>query len=412
MSLFDQFISRAIKQGTLTVTFHGGETKTYGKSTDGFPDIAIRLADANVARDIAMKPELGAGEAYMDHRLQVENDDIMGLLTLVRLNTPWERGLGIADASILSRTYREIHGRVDRLNWSTRAKANVAHHYDLSDTLYDLFLDEQRQYSCAYFTDPANTLDQAQADKMAHIVAKLALEPGQRVLDIGSGWGGMAIYMHKVAGVDVTGVTLSEEQLRFARAAAENAGVADHVRFELIDYRDVQGQFDRIVSVGMFEHVGPPNYRKFFQKCRDLLTDDGVMLLHSIGRMAEPGTTDRWASKYIFPGGYAPALSETFGASEQTGLICTDMETLRLHYSMTLRHWYARVMAARAEIVALYDERFFRMWQFYLSGTATAFEHGVLCVYQMQFTKARRALPITRDYMAVEEARLRALKFD
>ena len=406
MSLFDRFISRAIKNGTLTVTTHDGVTTSYGKTTEGFPDIAIRLADSRVARDVALKPELGAGEAYMDHRLQVQDDDIMGLLELVRLNTQWEQEGGIDDASIISRLYGRIAGKIDRLNWTARSKANVAHHYDLSDTLYDLFLDSDRQYSCAYFTDPANSLEQAQADKKAHIAAKLALNPGQRVLDIGSGWGGMALYLHEVAGVDVTGITLSEEQLRYARNAAKSKGVADHVRFELVDYRDVQGTYDRIVSVGMFEHVGPPNYRKFFGRCRDLLTPDGVMLLHSIGRFSGPGTSDRWSSKYIFPGGYSPALSEILAASEQTGLMLTDMETLRLHYALTLRHWYARVMAARAEIVALYDERFFRMWQFYLAGATSAFEHGAQCVYQMQFTRQRRTLPITRDYIAVEETRL------
>ena len=259
----------------------------------------------------------------------------------------------------------------------------------------------------AYFTDSANSLEQAQADKKAHIAAKLALKPGQRVLDIGCGWGGMALYLNRVADVDVTGITLSETQLAYARAAAERAGVSDRVRFELLDYRDIAGTFDRIVSVGMFEHVGPPHYRQFFAKCCDLLADDGVMLLHTIGRMSGPGTTDRWASKYIFPGGYAPALSEMFRDSEQTGLILSDLETLRLHYALTLRHWYARVMAARVELEALYDARFFRMWQFYLAGTTSAFEHGVLCVYQMQFIRQRRALPITRDYISTEEAALR-----
>jgi cyclopropane-fatty-acyl-phospholipid synthase len=408
MSLFDEFISRAIVRGTLSVAFHGGETKIYGTPTEGYLNIKVGFADGRVARDIAMKPELGAAETYMDHRLIVENDDILGLLSLVRSNLRWEQGRGVADASLISRMWREIRGRLDRFNWSARSKANVAHHYDLDDRLYDLFLDSQRQYSCGYFTDPANSLEQAQSDKLAHIAAKLALKSGQKILDIGSGWGGMALYLHKVSDADVTGVTLSQEQLRYANDAAAAAGVADHVRFKLIDYRDVEGRFDRIVSVGMFEHVGPPNYQRFFQKCRDLLSDDGVMLLHTIGRMNEPGTSDHFITKYIFPGGYSPSLSETVRASERTGLILTDMETLRLHYAYTLRHWYARTMAARAEITALYDERFFRMWQFYLAGAATSFEHGIMCNFQMQFVRQRRSLPITRDYIGETEKELRA----
>jgi cyclopropane-fatty-acyl-phospholipid synthase len=406
MSLFDKFITRVIIDGTLTITFHSGETKVYGTARAGFPDIKIRFADARVPRDIAMTPDLGAAETYIDHRLVIENDDIMGLLTLVRDNIPWERGRGIADASIFSRLWREVTGRIDRINWRARSKANVAHHYNLDDRLYDLFLDSNRQYSCGYFTDPANSLEQAQTDKMAHIAAKLALKPGQTVLDIGSGWGGMALYLHKVARVDVTGVTLSEEQLRYANEAAMAAGVADHVRFKLLDYRDVEGRFDRIVSVGMFEHVGPPNYERFFQTCRDLLRDDGVMLLHTIGRMNEPGTSDRFITKYIFPGGYSPSLSEIVRASERTGLILSDMETLRLHYAYTLRHWYARTMAARAEITALYDDRFFRMWQFYLAGAATSFEQGIMCNYQLQYVRERRTLPLTRDYMGKAEEQL------
>jgi cyclopropane-fatty-acyl-phospholipid synthase len=407
MALFDTFIERAIKQGTLSITDHKGVTKRYGTATEGFPNVAVRLADGAVARNIATSPDMGAGEAYMDGRLIVENDDIMGLLTLVRLNTPWEKGGLIDEGSRFSRAFATIRGKLDRLNWERRSKANVAHHYDLDDGLYDLFLDASRQYSCAYYTDPSNTLEQAQADKLAHIAAKLDLKPGQRVLDIGCGWGGLALYLNKVAGVDVTGITLSQEQLRYARAEAEKAGIADHVRFELIDYRDVAGSFDRIVSVGMFEHVGPAHYRRFFTTCRNLLADDGVMLLHTIGRMSGPGVTDRWTAKYIFPGGYIPAYSEMHAASEQTGLIMTDVETLRLHYAYTLRAWYERVIANRAEIIALYDERFYRMWQFYLSGSTVAFEHGILCNYQVQYVRRRRALPITRDYLAENEARLR-----
>ncbi len=408
MSLIEKFLTKTIVKGTLNFTTHDGRTQVFGTPTPGHPDLVVRLADAKVARDIALKPELGAGEAYMDHRIVVQDDDIMGLLELFRLNTRWEDGKGIDDARWISRAAGRLAGKIDRMNWNARSKKNVAHHYDLDDRLYDLFLDENRQYSCGYFRDPANSLDQAQRDKMAHIAAKLDLRPGQRVLDIGCGWGGMAFYLHKHFDVDVVGITLSEEQLKYARADAVRRGVADRVAFELVDYRDVTGQFDRVVSVGMFEHVGPPHYRRFYRKCRDLLTPDGVMLLHTIGRMGGPGTTDAWASKYIFPGGYAPSLSEITSASEALNLIQADCETWRLHYTLTLRHWYARITEKRAEIEAIYDARFFRMWQFYLSGCANAFEHGILCVYQLQYAKDRRALPLTRDYMAAVEEKLRA----
>ena len=318
------------------------------------------------------------------------------------------RGNGaVRRRSKLVGTVASARYRVDRFNWRRRSKRNVAHHYDLSDRLYDLFLDADRQYSCAYFADPANSLEQAQGDKKAHIAAKLFLQPGQKVLDIGCGWGGMGLYLNRVADVDVLGITLSEEQLKVARRRAAEAGVADRVRFELIDYRDVTGRFDRIVSVGMFEHVGPQHYRAFFRKCRELLADDGVMLLHTIGRMGGPGVTDAWTAKYIFPGGYNPALSEIVRASERSKLIAADIETLRLHYALTIQHWYDRVAANREAIVALYDERFFRMWQFYLAGALAAFRHGGMANYQIQYIRDRHALPITRDYMAEAETRLR-----
>jgi cyclopropane-fatty-acyl-phospholipid synthase len=399
MTLIDQFLSGLIRHGTLAVTDHRGKTLVYGTPAAGFPDVAIRFTDARVGRDIALRPDLGAGEAFMDGRLVIEGDDIMGLLTLVRRNSPWEERKGLAHRRWLSRFVNHVRGRLDHFNMRRRAKRNVAHHYDLDDRLYDLFLDENRQYSCGYFRDPGNDIDQAQRDKMAHIAAKLDLKPGMKVLDIGSGWGGLALYLHRQFGVDVLGVTLSEEQLRYARADAQRRGAADHVRFELCDYRDLAGQYDRIVSIGMFEHVGVPQYRTFFAKCHDLLAPDGVMLLHTIGRQGMPGATDAWTQKYIFPGAYAPSLSEITPASERARLIQTDCETWRLHYALTLRRWYERCVARRAEIEAVYDARFFRMWLFYLAGCTSAFEHGVLCVYQLQYARDRRALPITRDYM-------------
>jgi cyclopropane-fatty-acyl-phospholipid synthase len=407
MWLLDRMLRRLIRSGELVVTEADGKRHSYGAPAPGRPRVAIRFTDKGAPNFVARNPRLGAAEAWMDGRLVMDEGDILALVDLIRGNAPWERGGSKLGPSISRRAVQALSSRLDRLNWERRSKRNVAHHYDLDDRLYDLFLDRDRQYSCAYFADPDIGLDQAQADKKAHIAAKLALKPGQRVLDIGCGWGGMALYLNRVADVDVLGVTLSEEQLKVARRRAEDAGVAHRVRFELIDYRDVQGRFDRIVSVGMFEHVGPPHYRRFFAKCRSLLADDGVMLLHTIGRMGRPGTTDAFTRKYIFPGGYNPALSEIISASEQAKLIAADIETLRLHYALTLDHWYARTVAAKDRIEALYDARFYRMWLFYLAGAITAFRHGGMCNYQIQYTRSRHALPITRDYMREAEVGLR-----
>lgn len=408
MTLMDRFLGRIIRQGRLDLTDHTGRTRSFGVVTPGFPDVAVRLADADVARFIALRPRLGAGEAYMDGRLIIERGDIMQLIELVRANAPWDKGGDLKPRGPLRKLVKAIGGRIDQINPAGRSQRNVAHHYDLDDRLYDLFLDADKQYSCAYFTDPAASLEQAQDDKKAHIAAKLALRPGLKVLDIGCGWGGMALYLNRVADVDVLGITLSHEQLKIARQRAEAAGVAHRVRFELIDYRALTGTFDRIVSVGMFEHVGVPQYPAFFRQCRKLLAHDGVMLLHTIGRMGVPGATDAFTSKYIFPGGYIPALSEIVRASERSRLIATDIETLRLHYAHTLRAWYQRTVARQVEIEALYDARFFRMWTFYLAGATAAFEHGGMCNYQVQFARSRHALPITRDYIAETEARYRS----
>ncbi|MBX9795420.1 cyclopropane-fatty-acyl-phospholipid synthase family protein [Sphingomonas sp.] len=407
MALLDLFLARAVKRGRLTVLHHDGRRAMFGTPDPAFPDVTIRFTDAGAVGAILRDPALGAGEAYMNGRLVLEGGDVLDLVTLLTANDRWEEGANRLRANPATRALEAVTHRVGRINMARAAKRNVAHHYDLSDRLYDLFLDADRQYSCAYFADPATQLDQAQQDKLAHIAAKLALAPGMRVLDIGCGWGGMALYLHRRTGAEVLGVTLSEEQLKVARARAEAAGVADKVRFELIDYRHVTGSFDRIVSVGMFEHVGPANYRSFFRQCHDLLTPDGVMLLHTIGRAGPPGVTDKWTVKYIFPGGYNPALSEIVRGSEGLRMFLTDVEVLRLHYAHTLQHWYDRTTAARDAIVALYDERFFRMWQFYLAGALCAFRYGGLVNYQLQYARNRNTLPITRDYMAVAETKLR-----
>ncbi|MBB6124155.1 SAM-dependent methyltransferase [Sphingobium subterraneum] len=408
MTLLDRILPRLVKRGTLTLDTPGTAPRRYGQPDPAFPDLTLKLHDGKVARQIVLDPRLGFAEAYMDGRATIEGGDIMDFIALIRGNNPWESGRDIEPRSTFRKVTKGLSRTLNQWNARAASKRNVAHHYDLSAALYDLFLDRDRQYSCAYWSDPSIGLEQAQADKKAHIAAKLHLLPGQKVLDIGCGWGGMALYLHRTCGVDVTGITLSEEQLKIARERAQAAGVADHVRFELCDYRDVKGPFDRIVSVGMFEHVGVPNYREFFRVCHNLLTRDGVMLLHTIGRMGGPGTTDAFTRKYIFPGGYIPALSEILKGSEPNRLITTDVEALRLHYGLTTRAWYDRVQAHRAEIEEMYDARFFRMWSFYLAGATAAFEHGGMLIYQLQYARNRHTLPITRDYMTETEAKLRA----
>ncbi|EQB02544.1 class I SAM-dependent methyltransferase [Sphingobium baderi] len=411
MKIFERILRRLVSQGQLTVIYHDGSSSTVGTPDPAFPGLTLTFLDSRVPLDILKDPRLGMAEAYIDGRVAIEGGGILELISLIRVNNAWEKGRSISSRGPLKRGFKALRQTLWRANHRSRAKANVAHHYDLSGALYALFLDKDRQYSCAYWPDADNRagigLEQAQEDKKAHIAAKLLLKPGMKVLDIGCGWGGMALYLHRTCGVDVTGITLSEEQLKVARQRAQEAGVSDHVRFELIDYRDMNGPFDRIVSVGMFEHVGTAHYRTFFNKCRDLLTPDGVMLLHTIGRIDGPGITDAFTQKYIFPGGYIPALSEMLRGSEGTRLMVTDVEVLRLHYALTIREWYKRTMEHREEIVALYDESFFRLWTFYLAGAATVFEHGGMVNYQVQYVRDRRTLPITRDYMTETETALR-----
>jgi cyclopropane-fatty-acyl-phospholipid synthase len=403
MALIGRFIDQILPVGSITVVQPGGETGTYGPG--GGKHVTVKLHDRRAALEIFRNPRLRFSELYMDGRITIEDGSMLDLLELIVGAKPWEAGpgrkaLGKGKAAWLKRFFRRNTPRTSR--------TNVAHHYDIGNALYELFLDEDWQYSCAYYTDPANSLEQAQRDKKAHIASKLYLKPGQRVLDIGCGWGGMAIYLHQVAGVDVLGVTLSEEQLKLARQRAEKAGVSDHVKFELIDYRLVEGEFDRIVSVGMFEHVGAAHYEEFFGKCRELLKQDGVMLLHTIGKLGGAGMPDPFTDKWIFPGYHVPALSQMCSATEKVKLIVSDIENLRLHYAYTLREWLSRCEQNRARIEELYDARFYRMWEFYLAGAITMFESGAACNYQVQYIRDRRALPITRDYMAEAETRYRA----
>ncbi|MBM0170926.1 class I SAM-dependent methyltransferase [Altererythrobacter sp. C41] len=411
-SLFDKIMGRTVRSGRLTVVHADGRRAEFGEPAPGYPNVAVRLADDRVARDILLDPSLGAAETFMDGRLVIETGDVMQLVELIRMNAPWEAGARLHPPSAMRRLKNRLGFTAESINQARSAKRNVAHHYDIGNELYRMMLDaEHMQYSCAYWPREDMTLAEAQEAKLAHIAAKLLLEAGQRVLDIGCGWGGMAIYLARHFDVRVRGITLSEEQIALARQRAEEAGVADRVEFELIDYRDlaVRGdRFDRIVSVGMFEHVGRPQFETFFRACAGLLAGDGVMLLHTIGRMGGPGMTDAFTRKYIFPGGYIPALSETVAASEKVRLIASDIEMLRLHYARTLRAWYANCEANRAGIEALFDPRFYRMWTFYLAGATAAFESGGMCNYQIQFTRNRYAVPLTRDYMGEVEAGLGA----
>ncbi|WP_284125827.1 SAM-dependent methyltransferase [Parerythrobacter aestuarii] len=415
VTLLKKLMGSKIKQGVLTLIDHQGKSDSFGTPTEGFPNVTLRLADGKVARDILLDPRLGAGECYMDGRLIIEEGGgIMEMIQLIRANTPWERGERLKAPSPLKRVTNHLSFLKDSFNRPDSAKRNIAHHYDIGNDLYDLFLDpEHWQYSCAYWPGyPGRTdmtLDEAQERKLAHIAAKLALEPGMRVVEIGCGWGGLAIYLARKFDVHVTGITLSEEQAKLAVERAKAAGVADKVEIKLIDYRDFAEsgeKFDRVVSIAMFEAVGRPQFETYFRCCGNLMKEDGVFLVHTIGRMGVPGATDAFTSKYIFPGGYIPALSETLAASEKFRLIASDIETLRLHYAPTLRAWYDRCMANKDKIVELYDERFFRMWTFYLAGATAAFESGGMCNYQIQYVRNRHALPITRDYMAEGERKL------
>ncbi|MBK5911062.1 SAM-dependent methyltransferase [Rhodothalassium salexigens] len=380
-----------IKTGALMVIFPDGQSARFGAG-DARP-VAIRLRTQAMVQRLVLDPDLALGEGYMDGDLTIESGDLYGLLSCLLGNMP-DRG---SWRSPWARRWLR-RGRAPS-NPVHRARRNAAHHYDLSGTLYDLFLDPDRQYSCAYFRHPQDNLATAQANKKALIAAKLLLEPGHRVLDIGCGWGGLGLELARQHDARVTGLTLSNEQYKRARAQAEALGLAERVAFRLQDYRHATGTYDRIVSVGMFEHVGAAHYETFFHTVRDRLADDGVALIHTIGRADGPGRTHPWIAKYIFPGGYSPALSEILPAIERAGLCVTDVEVLRLHYAETLRAWRARFEANLDRIRALYDDRFCRMWRFYLVGSELAFRLGGHVVFQIQMAKRQTAVPLTRDYL-------------
>ena len=359
--LLRYFLDHFIRRGAMTFTTASGATFTCGDGT-GEP-VAVRFLTADAERRILLNPELGLGEAYMDGTFVVEHGSIADALAIL-MDQPeilprWAK---------LQWWLRYLVRHAQQFNPRPRARNNVARHYDLDGRLYSLFLDADKQYSCAYFESPEATLDDAQLAKKRHVAAKLLIGPGDRVLDIGSGWGGLGLYLAEIAGAAVTGVTLSTEQLQVSNARAAEKNLTRAVKFLLEDYRDIKGPFDRIVSVGMFEHVGVDFYETYFRRCAELLTDDGVMVLHSIGRSDGPDVTNPWIAKYIFPGGYIPALSEVIPVIESTGLLVCDIEILRLHYAETLKAWRERFMARRQEAVRLYDERFARMWEFYLAG--------------------------------------------
>jgi cyclopropane-fatty-acyl-phospholipid synthase len=396
------FLRRFIRCGSLTVTTARGRVGSFGDGT-GVP-IAVRFTTVAAERAVLLDPELKLGEAYMDGTFVVERGSIADVLALLlSQQRPGARNWAIP------RLLRHLFRRLQQFNWRGRSRTNVAHHYDLDGRLYSLFLDADQQYSCAYFERPNQSLDDAQLAKRRHLAAKLRVTPGVGVLDIGCGWGGLALYLAEIAGAQVTGITLSREQYERAQNRAQERGRHD-VTFKLLDYRDVDGRFDRIVSVGMFEHVGVGFYDTFFAQCAKLLAEDGIALLHTIGRHSPPGITNPWIAKYIFPGGYIPALSEVLPAIERAGLIVTDVEILQLHYAETLKAWRQRFLAHRDEVVRLYDQRFVRMWEFYLACSEMAFRLGEMVVFQIQMAKQKGLTPATRDYIAREEARLRAIE--
>lgn len=397
--LFALLLKHVIRTGSLRLMTVDGRVYAFGDGES--PRVTLKMHDKKLEWSLAFDPALRVGEAYRDGTLTTEAGSLRDFLELAALNA---RNLRAHPLVRLGNWMRRRTARMGQFNPLRRARRNAAHHYDLSPRLYDLFLDSDRQYSCAYFRAPDMGLEQAQLEKKRHIAAKLLLgQKGLRVLDIGSGWGGLALYLARHAGCDVTGITLSVEQYRASRERARAAGLYRHCRFELRDYRQENGHYDRIVSVGMFEHVGKKNYDEFFARLRDLLDENGVALLHTIGHLDGPASVNPFIQKYIFPGADLPCLSEMTQAIERSGLLVADVEILRLHYAETLRHWERRFQTKRGDIARIYDEKFCRMWEFYLIGCEMAFRHQNLAVFQIQLCKRLDALPVTRDYMVARE---------
>ena len=396
-------VSQLVRTGSLTITDPDGTRHSFGDGTG--EEIGIILRTHSAQNAIALNPWLGVPEAYMDGDLDIIEGDVLGLLQLAYANI--NSGVDMPAWTKVFDNLRIGLRRLHQINTAGRSRRNVQRHYDLSGDLYRLFLDEDMQYSCAYFEHPDMSLDEAQLAKKRHLAAKLDMRKGQKTLDIGCGWGGLGLYLARTFDADVLGVTLSDEQHAIAVERARQEGLQERARFELRDYRDLDEQFDRIVSVGMFEHVGVNYYQTFFDRVAALLKPDGVMMLHSIGRSGPPAATDTFIRKYIFPGGYIPALSEVLPHIERAGLVVTDVEILRLHYAETLKHWRERFMANRAKAVEIYDERFARMWEFYLAGSEAAFRWQDMMVFQIQITKKNDTLPLTRSYIGENEQALK-----
>jgi cyclopropane-fatty-acyl-phospholipid synthase len=399
MYLLSHMLKGFVQTGTLNVFDVDGKHHVFSGRQG--PEVTFRLHDKALYTKLFFNPEMGAGEGYMNGTLTFEDcslEDFLGFFSINRL------ALGSYPLQAFLRKISRNFRSLQQYNPVGKAQENVAHHYDLSNDFYKLFLDEDMQYSCAYFKHEKETLEQAQLNKKRHLASKLLIEPGQRILDIGSGWGGLALYIATLADVEVVGVTLSKEQYDLSVQRAKTLGLNDRVQFKLQDYRQVEGTFDRIVSVGMFEHVGVQHYGEFFRKIYDLLTDSGVGLVHSIGHMSPPGTASPWLRKYIFPGAYSPAMSEVFTALELNSLWATDIEILRVHYANTLREWHNRFESNRDKIASMYDERFCRMWEFYLVSVGMMFRTGSQMVFQLQVAKQRDASPLTRDYIGRQES--------
>ncbi|MBG0811387.1 class I SAM-dependent methyltransferase [Methylosinus sp. H3A] len=389
----DRLLTRTIAAGSLTLVGPDARVRRFGR---GAPEVTVEIKDRNLAQKLVLLPDIALGEAYMDGSFIVESGEIYDFFDLCFANFGRSYGHWLWRAYAMA---RRVQKRLARRNSLTAAPDEIRSHYDLSDELYRLFLDPARQYSCAYYLTQDDTLEQAQEQKLAHLAAKLLLRRGQRVLDIGCGWGELALYLARVADVEVTGLTLSQAQCAYAQQRATETSLDNRVRFRVQDYRKETDRYDRIASVGMFEHVGYGRYCEYFDKLHDLLVDDGVAVMDTTGSASGPLAGSPWIEKYIFPGGQVPALSEIMQAIERAGLFATDIEILRLHYAETLRMWRNRFKANRSRVAEIYDERFCRMWEFYLASCEAGFRHSGLVDFHIQLSKRIDAVPITRDYL-------------